>query len=174
MKHVTILFLSLLWAASARADQANLSRAQMHMRSLQESVQALAREADRDAEVLRVLVEAGRAMDDWQKNNAIASALERVTKAEQYVRQPPPADFRIRNAVSGARELLEKAKESPSMVDLQQTRNEFHRRSVGPTREVVAKEIHDLAQLSTQLADASALISRALAGATSAALSRVE
>lgn len=151
----------------------------MHMaenaiRNLQSASSELARAADRDAEVLRVLIEATRAMDDWQKNNAMAAALERVGKAEQYVRQLPMADPRIRKAVVEARALLEPAQKSPTSTDLHKLRQDFHRGPVNLTREVVAEEIADLARPSTQLADTSALISKALAGATGAALSRAE
>ena len=166
--------LTALIASAAQAQPRLMAQAENAIRNLQAASSELAKVADRDAEVLRVLIEAGRALDDWQKNNAMAKALERVGTAEQYVSRPPSADRRILRAVAQARVLLEPAQQSPTSADLQKLRQDFHRGPVSLTREVVAEEIADLARLSTQLADTSALISKALAGATGAALSRAE
>jgi hypothetical protein len=175
MKRV-LLFLAIVVCtiSTVQADSRAVAQAKNALNDLQSAATELAREAQRDAEILRLLSDANQNLDDWQKNSALADALERVTKAEQLAGRPPFSQPRIRQAVRVAREILEPAQKSPMTADLQKLREQMNLRPISWVRDVVADETSELADLTTQVTAVCGVLAKALAGTSSAMLGRRE
>lgn len=159
---VLVLFVSL----SASADPPTVARTRNALSDVMMSAGELSKEAQRDAEVLRLLREAARSLDDWQANNAVSRASDQIGRAEQIAAQPP-YDPRVRKAVASARAITDPAHASPSAEDLQRLRGLLQARSIDTMRAVVAEDVTMLAQLAAQLAEVSSMVTKAVAAATS-------
>lgn len=154
----------------ARADQRNANVARNSLSDLLASATELSKEAQRDAEVLKLIREAARSLDDFQQNAAVSKALDNIGKAEQLLRQQPIASQRVAQAVIFACEIVTPAKESPTSVDLSKIRAELHSRPIEQLRGVVAEEISVLARTASQVAEVSGILTRAVASASTSSL----
>jgi hypothetical protein len=165
-----VVLLLTLFPMTLGADDRSVALARNSLDNLLLTSSELSKEAQRDGEILRLLREASRSLDDWQKNNAVSKALDNISKAEQLVRQPPVANPRVRLAVMAARQIVAPAKESAMSVDLAKLRGALQARPIEQMREVVAGEISVLARLATQVSDVSGILTKAVAAASATTL----
>ena len=165
------ILLSMVSSSRAQSRPSSVHTAKAHnaIQMLQTSSAELAKEARRDAEILNLLREASRALDGTQKHNAVAAALEKISKAKQLAAPSRPA---VQQAVQIAKDIVSPAEESPTLADLPRLRGEVQRRPIEQMREVVAEEIFELAQLTTRLSDISLNLTKALANAAAASVGR--
>ena len=173
MKRTLALIAAMLFAVNASADQAAAYRAKNLMNDLLAVSTDLSKEAIRDAEVLRKLIDAARALDDWQQSSAVSKALDNIAKAEQLAGQGP-FNPRVQYAVRMARQIVQPAHDSPMNIDQMKIRNDLRSRSVDPMRQVVAEEINTLARLMSQLSEISGLVAKSVASSSAAALGQAE
>lgn len=167
------LFVALFVVASQlSADQQAVTRARHSLNELQLLTTQLAKESQRDAEVLRLLTDAARSLDDWQTNAAFAEAVENVAKAQQLVDRAPAATPELRQAVVAAREILDDIAADPSAANWAKVRTDLHERSLDRVRNIVSEEMHALATLAVLVSDVIADLTEALADGSAAAWSR--
>jgi hypothetical protein len=162
---VIVLMASL--AATVRADQRAATIAGNALDDLLRASSDLAKEVQRDGEILRLLRDASRALDDFQSNTAVSKALDNIGKAEQLAAQSSP---RVGIAVKMARSIVGPAADSPSSADLPKMREQLRSRPIEQMREVVAEEISVLARLATKVSDVSGLMTKAVASASATTL----
>ena len=162
----------MLFALTARADQQSIYRIRGLLDDLGRLTTDLAKEASRDAEILRRLVDAARALDDWQKNNGVSKALDAIGKAEQLAAQPP--NPRVMKLVKNARDIVQPAHDSPMNIDQMRLRSELRARAIEPMRQVVSEDIGALARVTSQLTDVTNVVAKAMASASAAALGQTE
>lgn len=172
MKAATALLFLFLLSRDVLADTQQVSRARASLQELQTLTTELAKESARDAEVLRLLSDAARSLEDWQTNAAYSQAVDDVGKAEQLIGRPPAVNPTLRQAVTAAREVIESIKDDPSAADWAVVRTTFHNRALDPAREVVSEEMHSLATLAVYVSDVIADLTEALADGSSAAWAR--
>lgn len=172
MRSLLVMMVLVCTIPTAQADSRALVQARNALNDLQNAANELAREAQRDAEILRLLSDASRSLDDWQKNNALAGAQEMASKADQLAGRPPFPNPQVRQATRAARAILEPAQESPMTADLQKLREQLEARPIRWMRDVVADETGELADLTTQVTAVSGILAKALAGTSSAILGR--
>jgi hypothetical protein len=163
----------MLLALTARGDQQGSYRAKNLINDLVAVSTELSKEAMRDAEVLRRLVDAARALDDWQQHAAVSKALDAIGKAEQLAAQPP-FNPRVQRVVRLAREAVQPAQNSSMNIDQMKIRNELRGRSIEPMRQIVSEDIGTLARLTSQLTEITNLVAKATASASAAALGQSE
>jgi hypothetical protein len=162
---VIVMMFSL--AATVRAEQRAAATANNALNDLLRASTDLANEAQRDGEILRLLRDASRALDDFQQNTAIAKALENIRKAEQLAAQ---SSQRVAIAVQMAKSIVGPAADSPSSADLPKLREQLRSRPIEQMREVVAEEIGLLARLAARVSDVSGLMTKAVASASATTL----
>jgi lipopolysaccharide biosynthesis regulator YciM len=172
MKRTLTAVALMLLALAARADQASIYRIRGLLDDLGRLTTDLTKEANRDAEILRRLVDASRALDDWQKNNGVSKALDAIGKAEQLAAQPP--NPRVMKLVKNARDIVEPARESTMNIDQMKLRGELRARAIEPMRQVVSEDIGALARVTSQLTDVTNVVAKAMASASAAALGQTE
>lgn len=173
MKRTFAAVTMMLFALTARADTQSVARLRYLLDDLGRLSVDVSKDATRDAEILRRLVDAARALDDWQKNNGVSKALDAIGKAEQLAAQTPP-NPRVVKLVKNARDIVEPARESTMNIDQMKLRNELRARSIEPMRQVVAEDIGTLARITSQLTDVTNTIAKAMASASAAALGQSE
>jgi len=173
MKRTLAAMAVMFFAVTASADQQAAYRAKNLMNDLLAVSTDLSKEAIRDAEILRRLIDAARALDDWQQNTAVAKALDHIHKAEQLAAQPP-VNPRVSALVRWAREAVQPAQNSPMNVDQMKIRSELRTRSIEPMRQVAAEEINLLARLTSQLTDITNVVAKSMASASGTALGQSE
>lgn len=162
----TIAFATLFVVAStALADPAAATRARNALNDVMAASTELSKQAQRDVEVLRLMRDAARSLDDFQVNNAISKALDDIHKAEQFASQPPYTP-EVRKAVALARRIVEPAQSSPSAEILPKLRAQLEGGPIETLRAVVGDDVNLLAQVAVQLADASNLVTKAVAAAS--------
>ena len=132
----------------------------------------LSKETQRDAEILRLLSEAGKSLDDWQKNNAIATAFAKCSKAEQ-LSAGQPVNPRVVQLARGARQLLQAAQDSPSTTDMQKTREQL-RKPAAAMVEILSGEVSDLAHLLRSVSDVNESIGEIISTASAAVAGKGE
>jgi hypothetical protein len=159
------IWLLLFAATSAAADPIMANRARMMVENLNAAVTDLTKEAQHDAEVLRLLREASKSLDDFQKNNAVEKAMDNIGKAERLGGTP-----RVTQAVLFAKKIVEPARESAMSADFPKMRAELQARPIEMMRGIVAEEVGGLAQIAAQLSDVSGAVTHAIAAATSTTL----
>ena len=167
------LTLMMVCAATARADAGQSYRAKNLINDLLAVSTELSKEAMRDAEVLRRLIEAARALDDWQQNAAVSKALDAIAKADQLAHQPP-FNPRVQILVQRAYDAVKPAQNSSMNIDQMKIRNELRGRSVEPMRQIVSEDIGTLARLTSQLTDITNNVAKATAAASATALGQSE
>ena len=163
----------LLFALAARADQQTVFRVRGLLDELGRLTTDLSKEAMRDAEVLRRLVDAARALDDWQKNNGVSKALDAIGKAAQLASQQPP-NPRVVRLCQVAHDIVAPARESTINIDPTRIRGELRARSIEPMRQIVSEDIGALARVTSQLTDVTNVIAKSTASASAAALGQSE
>lgn len=173
MRRTMAVAAMLLFALAARADQQTVFRVRGLLDELGRLTTDLSKEAMRDAEVLRRLVDAARALDDWQKNNGVSKALDAIGKAEQLAAQQP-ANPRVTRLCQAARAIVEPARESTINIDPTRIRGELRGRSIEPMRQIVSEDIGALARVTSQLTDVTNVIAKSTASASAAALGQSE
>ncbi|HEV2722275.1 MAG TPA: hypothetical protein VG323_19810 [Thermoanaerobaculia bacterium] len=173
MKRTFAVMAVMLFVLAARADQQSVARLRYLLDDLGRLSVDVSKDATRDAEILRRLVDAARALDDWQKNNGVSKALDAIGKAEQLATQTPP-NPRVVKLVKNARDVVEPARESTMNIDPMKLRGELRARSIEPMRQVVAEDIGSLARITSQLTDVTNMIAKAMASASAAALGQSE
>jgi hypothetical protein len=173
MKRTLTVAAVMLFALTARADQQSIFRIRGLLDDLGRITTDLAKEANRDAEILRRLVDAARALDDWQKNNGVSRALDAIGKAEQLAAQQP-LNPRVQRIVKAAREIVQPAHDSPMNIDQMKLRGELRGRAIEPMRQIVSEDIGALARVTSQLTDVTNVIAKAMASASAAALGQTE
>ena len=173
MKRTLTAVALMLFALTARADQQSIYRIRGLLDDLGRITTDLAKEANRDAEILRRLTDAARALDDWQKNNGVSRALDAIGKAEQLAAQPP-LNPRVQKLVKNAREIVQPAHDSPMNIDQMKLRGELRGRAIEPMRQIVSEDIGALARVTSQLTDVTNVIAKAMASASAAALGQTE
>jgi hypothetical protein len=173
MKRAMAALTLMLCAATARADSGQSFRAKNLINDLLSVSTELSKEATRDAEVLRRLIDSARALDDWQQQAAVSKALDAIGKAEQLAAQPP-FNPRVQILVQRARDAVKPAQSSTMNIDQQKIRNELRARSVEPMRQIVSEDIGTLARLTSQLTDITNNVAKATASASAAALGQSE
>ena len=164
---MVLLLIAFAVATPGHADQRSAAQARFALDTLLQSTTDLTKEAQRDGEILRLLREASRNLDNWQPNTAISKALDNIGKAQQLA---GASSQRVQEAVLAAKQIVEPAKESPSSADLPKIREQLRARPIEQMREVVANEISLLARLATQVSDISGLITKAVASASATTL----
>jgi len=173
MKRTVAAVAVMLCAMTARADAQASYRAKNLINDLLAVSTDLSKEAMRDAEVLRRLIDAARALDDWQQQAAVSKALDAIGKAEQLAAQPP-FNPRVQILVQRARDAVKPAQASSMNIDQQKIRNELRARAVEPMRQIVSEDIGTLARLTSQLTDITNNVAKATASASAAALGQSE
>lgn len=173
MKKAMAALTLMLCAATARADSGQAYRAKNLINDLLQVSTELSKEAMRDAEVLRRLIDAARALDDWQQNAAVSKALDAIGKAEQLAAQPP-FNPRVKILVDRARAAVAPAQSSTMNIDQQKIRNELRGRAVEPMRQIVSEDIGTLARLTSQLTDITNNVAKATASTSATALGQSE
>jgi hypothetical protein len=159
------IWLLLFAATSAAADPIIANRARMMLENVNAAVADLNKEAQHDAEVLRLLREASRSLDDFQKNSAVQKAMDNISRAERL-----GGTDRVTQAVFAAKKIVEPAKESAMSADFVKMRAELQARPIEMMRGIVADEVSVLAQIAAQLSDVSGTVTHAMAAATSTTL----
>jgi lipopolysaccharide biosynthesis regulator YciM len=173
MKRTLTAVAVMLFALTARADQQSIYRIRGLLDDLGRITTDLAKEANRDAEILRRLTDAARALDDWQKNNGVSRALDAIGKAEQLAAQWPLSP-RVQKIVKNARDIVQPAHDSPMNIDQMKLRGELRGRAIEPMRQIVSEDIGALARVTSQLTDVTNVIAKAMASASVAALGQTE
>jgi len=173
MKRTLTAVAVMLFALTARADQQSIYRIRGLLDDLGRLTTDLAKEANRDAEILRRLVDAARALDDWQKNNGVSKALDAIGKAEQLAAQQPP-NPRVMKLVKNAHDIVQPARESTMNIDQMKLRGELRGRAIEPMRQIVSEDIGALARVTSQLTDVTNVVAKAMASASAAALGQTE
>jgi hypothetical protein len=173
MKRTLTAVAVMLFALTARADQQSIYRIRGLLDDLGRITTDLAKEANRDAEILRRLTDAARALDDWQKNNGVSRALDAIGKAEQLAAQQPLSP-RVQKIVKNARDIVQPAHDSPMNIDQMKLRGELRGRAIEPMRQIVSEDIGALARVTSQLTDVTNVIAKAMASASVAALGQTE
>jgi hypothetical protein len=173
MKRMIAAAVLMLWAATARADAQASYRAKNLINDLLSVSTDLSKEALRDAEILRRLIDAARALDDWQQNAAVSKALDAIHKAEQLAGQPP-FNPRVQILVQRAYDVVKPAQSSTMNIDQQKIRNELRARAIEPMRQIVSEDIGTLARLTSQLTDITNTVAKATSTASAAALGQSE
>jgi hypothetical protein len=173
MKRTLTAVAVMLFALAARADQQSIYRIRGLLDDLGRITTDLAKEANRDAEILRRLTDAARALDDWQKNNGVSRALDAIGKAEQLAAQQPLSP-RVQKIVKNARDIVQPAHDSPMNIDQMKLRGELRGRAIEPMRQIVSEDIGALARVTSQLTDVTNVIAKAMASASVAALGQTE
>jgi hypothetical protein len=164
---------ALLIAMTARADTQASYRAKNLINDLLSVSTDLSKEAMRDAEVLRRLVDAARALDDWQQHAAVSKALDAIAKAQQLAAQQP-FNPRVTQLVQRAYDVVHPAQSSSMNIDQQKIRNELRARAIEPMRQIVSEDIGTLARLTSQLTDITNNVAKATSAASAAALGQSE
>ena len=139
MKRTCAKIVVMLFALTARADPQSVARLRYLLDDILRLSTDVSKEATRDAEILRRLVDAARALDDWQKNNGVSKALDAIGKAEQLATQTPQ-NRRVVKLVKNARDIVVPARESTMNIDQMKLRGELRARAIEPMRQVVAEE----------------------------------
>jgi hypothetical protein len=173
LKQTFAAVMLILCAATARADAQGAYRAKNLMNDLVAVSTDLAKEALRDAEILRRLVDAARALDDWQQQAAVSKALDAIHKAEQLAGQPP-FNPRVQILVQRALDAVKPAQSSTMNIDQQKIRNDLRARSIEPMRQIVSEDIGTLARLTSQLTDITNVVAKATSATSAAALGQSE
>jgi len=173
MKRTFVVIAALLIAVTAQADPQTVFRLRALLDDLGRMSTDLTKEANRDAEILRRLTDAARALDDWQKNNGVSKAMDNIGKASQLAAQSPQ-NPKVTRIVQIAQEIVAPAKESSMNIDQMKLRGELRARCIEPMRQVVAEDIGGLARVTSQLTDVTNVIAKAMASASAAALGQTE
>lgn len=171
MRSVACAILLIAVAMPARADLDDVQHARGLMMQLESVMLDINKEATRDANVLKLISEAVVALDDWQLNNALAAANDKMSKAQELIANPFP-NPRLRIAVENGVLLTKNARERGPGADLAKLREELRKQALEPVRSVVADDIKDLAFLNLKLTQLSNATAQALSLTSAAALSR--
>src|ERR1043165_3626279 len=158
MKRTVAAVAVMLCAMTARADAQASYRAKNLINDLLSVSTDLSKEAMRDAEVLRRLVDAARALDDWQQHAAVSKALDAIAKAQQLAAQQP-FNPRVTQLVQRAYDVVHPAQSSSMNIDQQK---------------IVSEDIGTLARLTSQLTDITNNVAKATSAASAAALGQSE
>src|ERR1043165_9119776 len=150
MKRTVAAVAVMLCAMTARADAQASYRAKNLINDLLSVSTDLSKEAMRDAEVLRRLVDAARALDDWQQHAAVSKALDAIAKAQQLAAQQP-FNPRGTQLVQRAYDVVPPAQRRSVNIDQKKTRNGPRARAMEPMRQIVSEDIGTLARLTSQL-----------------------
>src|ERR1044071_1146762 len=173
MKRTMAAMAVMLFALTARADQQTVYRLRALLDDLGRFSADLTKEANRDAEILRRLTDAARALDDWQKNNGVSKGMDAIGKAQQLATQQPQ-NPKVQRIVQAAHDIVAPARESSMNIDQMKLRGELRGRCMEPMRQVVPEDIGGLARVTSQLTDVTNVIAKAMASASAAALGQTE
>lgn len=173
MKRAIAAIAVMLCAWTARADAQASYRARNLINDLLSVSTDLSKEAMRDAEILRRLVDAARALDDWQQHAAVSKALDAIAKAQQLAGQQP-FNPRVTQIVQRAYDIVHPAQSSSMNIDQMKIRAELRGRAIEPMRQIVSEDIGMLARLTSQLTDITNNVAKATASASAAALGQSE
>jgi hypothetical protein len=170
MNRIFGLLVAIALASDAFAvDRTTFFRAQRMLDDLNHLSTGAAQVVHRDADILRHLRAASRALDDWQKHVAVSKAADNISKAVQLSAQSSGA---VRKICNDAAEIIGPAKSSPQSADLMQLRDALQNGPVEAMRTVVAEEMDVLARISTRMSELSSILTKAIADASSATLGK--
>ena len=152
-----------------RADQRSSTNARNALTDLIASANELSKEAQRDGEVLRLIEDSARSLDDFQVNKAVTDAMQAIVRAERVSAASSPA---VKKAIADARKIVEPASESLATANLAKMRDDLYAKPISQLRAVLAEDINELAFTASQVADVSGILTRAVAAASAASLGK--
>ena len=83
----------------------------------------------RDAEIVKMLVQAANELNDFQKNAAIDKALDRVKKARQRASERPVAPLKTQEALKSIEDDLSAARLRAATVDMEDLKRQIFKRT---------------------------------------------